>query len=865
MSAEGFDIREVKGLSEAEAGRRLRAEGPNELPQDRGAKQRLIAVAARVFGEPMFLLLIAGGVIYLLLGDRGQAVTLLGFVAVVMGLTIYQEGKTERALGALRDLASPRARVVRDGAEKRVPGWQVVRGDIIIISEGDRVPADAVLTVALNLLVDEAALTGESAPVRKTPYANKGLPGAMERPGGEGLPFVYSGTLAVAGFGVARVLAVGAATEMGKIGRALLRIKAERTPLQKKTDRLVGSLAAAGLSVCVMVAVLYGIARHYWLEGFLAGVTLAMAVLPEEFPMVLSVFLALGAWRMSRKNVLARRVPVVETLGAATVLCVDKTGTITANRMAVKKIYRPGDSASGVSFFDAEASAPGGPVPEEFHEIIEYAILASRKDPFDPMEKALRDAGGLWLVNTEHIHEDWTLVQEYPVSGKLLAMSRVWKADDRGDYIIAAKGAPEAVGDICHMDEEEGRRLAVQVDRMAGAGLRVIGVAGARSSRPAPPGGQHAFTFQFMGLIGLADPVRPGVDGALRECRGAGIRVLMITGDYPVTARMIAARIGLGGKEPRIVSGLDLERMDDWQLRRRISDVDIFCRMLPEHKLRIVNALKANGEVVAMTGDGVNDAPALKAADIGIAMGAHGTDVAREASGLVLLDDDFSSIVQGVRMGRRILDNLKKAAVYVLAIHVPIAGMALIPVILGMPLVFMPVHIVFLELIIDPACSVVFEAEPEERDVMARPPVRPPEETLLDRRRLFSSLLQGGGVLAAVLAVFLAAVFLGRPVPQARALGFTTLVIANLALIFSNRSRTRSFADSLRVKNRALWWVVGGAAIFLAAVLYEPSLRGAFRFGALAPGDIVVCLAAGAASVFSLDWLRKLKSALIRP
>ena len=855
MPAEGFDIRTVKGLSEGEAARRLESEGPNELPQDRGKKAtRLLRIAAGVFGEPMFLLLMAGGVIYLLLGDRGQAATLLGFVAVIIGLTIYQEGKTERALGALRDLASPRARVVRDGSEKRVPGWQVVRGDIIIISEGDRVPADAVLIAALNLLVDESSLTGESAPARKTPYTGNGsFPEAVERPGGEGLPFVYSGTLAVAGFGVARVLAIGAATEIGKIGRALRRIKPERTPLQKETDRLVGILAAAGLSVCALVAVLYGIARHDWLEGFLSGVTLAMAVLPEEFPMVLAVFLALGAWRMSRRNVLARRVPVVETLGGASVLCVDKTGTLTANRMAVKKIYRPGIKNP---LFDTEGSfTAGGPVPEEFHEVLEYAVLASRKDPFDPMEKALRDAGGLWLVNTEHIHEDWMLVQEYPVSAKLLAMSRVWKAEDQGDYIIAAKGAPEAIGDICHMDEEESRRLTEEVDAMAGAGLRVIGVAGARSARPAPPGGQHAFTFQFLGLIGLADPVRPGVDDALRECRAAGIKVLMITGDYAATARMIATRIGLGEKEPRIVSGLDLDKMDDWQLRHRISGVDIFCRMLPEQKLRIVNALKANGETVAMTGDGVNDAPALKAADIGIAMGGRGTDVAREASSLVLLDDDFSSIVQGVRMGRRILDNLRKAAVYVLAIHVPIAGMALIPVILGMPLVFLPVHIVFLEMIIDPACSVVFEAEPEERDVMARPPVRPREETLLPRRRLFSSLLQGSSVLAAVLGVFLAAAFFGRTTPEARALAFTTLVVANLALIFSNRSRTRGFMESLRVKNAALWWVVAGAALFLAAALWAPSLRAVFRFGALRPADILVCLAAGVASVFWLKWI----------
>ncbi len=845
MTSAGFDIRAVKGLSEAEAARRLKTEGPNELPQAR--RKNLLKIAAHVFGEPMFLLLIAGGAIYLLLGDRGQAAILLGFVAVIMGMTIYQEGKTERALEALRDLTSPRARVVRDGRERRIPGREVVSGDTIIISEGDRVPADAALIAAISLFVDEALLTGESAPVRKTPFSEDVLPVAVARPGGEGLPFVYSGTLAVGGFGVGRVLATGAAAEIGKIGLALRGIRAEKTPLQKKTDSMVRYLAAVGLSICALVAVLYGIARLDWLGGFLAGITLAMAVLPEEFPMVLTVFLALGAWRMSRRNVLTRRVPAVETLGGATVLCVDKTGTLTTNLMAVKKIYRPGSG-----FFDAESSA--GPIPEEFHEIIEYAVLASRKDPFDPMEKALREAGGLWLFNTEHLHEDWTLVKEYPVSGKLLAMSCVWKVDGESDYIIAAKGAPEAIGGICHMDEEESRELAAQIDRMAGEGYRVIGVARARAGQAALPDGQHAFDFQFLGLIGLADPVRPGVAAAIRMCGEAGIKVLMITGDYPVTARMIANRIGLGGEGPRIITGPELEGMDDWQLRRRISATDIFCRVLPEQKLRIVNALKANGETVAMTGDGVNDAPALKAANIGIAMGGRGTDVAREAASIVLLDDDFSSIVQGVRMGRRIFDNIRKATVYVLAIHVPIAGMALIPLVLGLPLVFLPVHIVFLELIIDPACSIIFEAEPEEQNVMARPPAR--EEALIGGRTLFISLLQGASVLGGVLAVFLVAVFSGRTHPEARAIGFTTLVIANLILILVNRSWTRSFAASLRVKNPALWWVAGSAAVFLAAVLFVPALRSVFRFGALGPADLMMCLGAGVISALWFEWFK---------
>ena len=836
-----LDISSIPGLSEAEAIQRLKLEGHNELPSSK--RRNVFAIALEVVREPMFLLLIAGGVIYLLLGDIREAVMLLSFVVVVMGITLYQERKTERALEALRDLSSPRALVIRDKTQKRISGREVVRDDIIVLAEGDRVPADASLISCTNLSVDESLLTGESVPVLKT-FCD-GMK-EMGRPGGDNIPFIFSGTLVVQGYGVAKVKATGVNTELGKIGKALQAIEPEETLLQKETGHLVRKLAIWGLSLCSLVVVGYGITRGNWLNGFLAGITLAMAMLPEEFPVVLTVFLALGAWRISQKRVLTRRVGAVETIGSASVLCVDKTGTLTLNKMTVTKIFASGKFCDVTNEHNA--------IPEDFHEVVEFGILASQMKPFDPMEKALSEIGKQALSDTEHLHENWTLVQEYPLSQNLLAMSRVWKSPDNMNYVIAAKGAPEAIADICHLSKEQLQGLSEKINSMAKEGLRIIGVAKAKFKQTDLPGEQHDFKFKFLGLIGLADPVRPCVAEAIRECYAAGIRVVMITGDYPVTAQNIAEQIGLKQTDG-IITGTELEKMDTSELQERIKTINIFARVVPEQKLHIVNAFKANGEVVAMTGDGVNDAPALKSAHIGIAMGERGTDVAREASSIVLLDDDFSSIVKAVRMGRRIFDNLKKAMTYILAIHVPIAGMSLLPVLFNWPLVLLPFHIVFLELIIDPACSIVFEAEPEEDLIMEKPP-RNLQEPLFNKRNITYSLLQGLSVLIIVLAVFIAAMYRGQGELDARTLSFTTLIIANIGLILTNRSRSRTILNTLRSPNTALWWVIAGAIFFLCMVLYIPVLRDMFHFSTLHPVDLAISLVAG---IISIIWFEGFK------
>ncbi len=841
------DQPDLRGLSQAEAQARLRVEGPNELPAT--GQRNILAIALEVLREPMFLLLVCAGAIYLLLGDVSDALMLLGFVFVVMGITIYQEHKTERVLEALRDLTSPRALVLRDSVEQRIAGREVVRGDILILAEGDRVAADAVLISCNDFAADESLLTGESVAVRKVAVADAKFiqthpHPTFPPPGGDDLPYVYSGTLVVQGHGVARVLATGPHTEIGKIGKALQELDSGTTPLQKEIGKLVRNLAIIGVLLSLLLMVIYSVVRGDWLHGLLSGITLAMSILPEEYPVVLAVFMAMGAWRISKHRVLTRRVPTVEALGSTTVLCVDKTGTLTLNRMVVQQLI-----AGDVSFV---ANTSDSPLPEAFHELVEFGILASETAPFDPMEKAIHALGSLCLSTTEHIHRDWVLAHEYSLSPELLALSHVWQARGRDEYVVAAKGAPEAVADLCHLNEQQLARLAEQVDTLATQGMRVLGVARA-SYRPSPHGRewpeiQHDFDFEFLGLIGLADPVRPTVTAALKECAAAGIRVVMITGDYSATAAAIAKQIGLDTGNGGIISGSELSQMDDATLRERIRLSNIYARMVPEQKLRLVNALKANGEIVAMTGDGVNDAPALKAAHIGIAMGARGTDVAREAAALVLLDDDFASIVHAVRLGRGIFDNLRKAMAYIFAVHIPIVGLSLIPLLLGWPPVFAPVHIVFLEMIINPACSIAFEAEPAERDVMQRPP-RNPQQPLFGKHILLLSLLQGVFVLLATLAVLGYTLHNGASETQARALTFSTLIVGNLGLILVNRSWQHTILRTLNRRNPALWWVISGAFGFLLLTLTLPFLREAFHFAPVTPYQLALCFAAGLCSV----------------
>ncbi len=833
------------GLSGTEAGLRLIREGPNALPLARG--HGLLAIA----WEPMFLLLVGAGGLYLAMGSLGDAAILLGFVFVVMGITIIQERRTERALDALRDLSSPRALVIRDGAQRRIPAGELVHGDLVMLAEGDRVPADGLLREATGLWVDESLLTGESVPVPKSASAEAQ---AMDHPGGDHLPSVFSGTLVTSGQGLAQVLATGQRSEIGSIGKALGQLKPERSRLQQETGRLVRIMTAIALALCAIVVVAYalihGADAASWKQGLLSGITLAMATIPEELPVILTVFLALGAWRISLHRVLTRRMPAIEDLGAATVLCTDKTGTLTRNQMSVARVVLDGQRS------DLDPP-PDGPPPArapEVQALLELAALASKVDPFDPMEGAIHVASRAAAPATGPQRPGWSVVREYPLTPGLLACTQVWDPGAGEPLLLAAKGAPEAIADLCGLPPMAGEALAHQVTILAGEGLRVLGVAEGRTTAERLPDDQADLDLEFRGLIALADPLRANVPAAVAECRSAGIRVLMITGDYPATAQSIARQAGIA--DPQVfISGAELSAMSDAELARRIGTVQVFARVAPEQKLRIVEALKANHEVVAMTGDGVNDAPALKAAQIGIAMGGRGTDVARESAALVLLDDDFASIVAAARMGRRIFDNIRKAVVFTIAVHVPIAGLSLLSVFMpGWPLLLLPVHIVFLELVIDPACSLVFEAEPAERDIMERPP-RNSRERLFSWQGAAMSLLQGFGVLAVCSGIFLAA-WDDQGAEAARAQTFTVLVAAIVGIIITNRSWSLPVFAILRIPNAAQWWVVLGAIGLLALVLTLPAVRAFFHFAPLHGPDLLLGLGA---LVLCVAWFEALK------
>lgn len=786
----------------------------------------MLRIALEVLREPMLALLLAGGIAYLLLGDLTEALILLGFATFSVAVTVIQETRTEHVLEALRDLSAPHALVIRDGARVHVPGREVVRDDLIVLEQGDRIAADAVLVEANDLQTDESLLTGESLPVGKIVAENDAALEAR-RPGGDDQPFVYAGSLVARGSGTARVLATGPRSEIGRIGQSLATLDTEAPRLRRETTRIVTWCAIGGGAVALLVVLLYGLLRGGWIEAALAGIAIGMSMLPEEFPVVLTVFLAMGAWRIGKVGVLTRRAAAIETLGSATVLCTDKTGTLTENRMSLGELWLP----TGETF----KIAPDVVAPESFHALIETAALASAPEPTDPMDIALHAARaavpGIAAINGSPVHA-------YALRPELLAMSNIW--DDAGTLSVSAKGAPEAIAGLCHLSSDALAAMTAAVEAMAVRGIRVLAVATATPPNRRWAETQTAYDYALTGLVGLADPIRASVPGAVAECRSAGIRVVMITGDYAATARSIATQAGIA--DANVLTGADLASLDDKQLAQRLKTVTVFARIMPEQKLRIVQAFKTAGEIVAMTGDGVNDAPSLKAAHIGIAMGKRGTDVAREAAAMVLLDDDFGSIVQSVRLGRRIYDNIREAMAFIFAVHVPIAGLALLPLFFGLPILFGPIHIALLEMVIDPVCALVFEAERDEDDIMVRPP-RDPAEPLFSLGMIAWSVFQGAVSFAMLATVFFVETAAAMPEGELRALIFFALIAEIMALILVNRSFSASLGDALVRHNAALRYVVVAVVAITALILFLPSAQTLLKFGSIAWTDMA--LAAG--------------------
>lgn len=795
------------GLTSTEATRRLREHGFNELPGHR--PRTLPRILRDVLGEPMFLLLLCAAAVYLVLGDTREALVLLASICIVIAITVMQERRTERTLLKLRDLSSPRAVVIRDGREQRIAGREVVPDDLVLLHEGDRVPADGRITGSSGFSVDESILTGESLPAAKSQADDP----------------VFSGTLVVSGSATILITATGVRSEIGRIGNALSLMVTEPTPLFLEVRALVRWVAIAGLILCALIAVVFALSRGDWLGGVLAGITIAMGVLPEEFPVILTVFLAMGAWRISRRGVLTRRMPAIETIGSVTVLAVDKTGTLTENRMKVAIVQGP-DAAADLR--KPAAACGAGEI-----EVIAVALAASEREPFDPMERAIHEAAGIHAPAVVSTLAQRRLVREYDLTPELLAVTHVWEHD--GYCEVAVKGAPETVFSLCHLSPAARNQWLESVKQLAAQGLRVLGVARGRWDQGPFPDSPAGFELGFLGLLCLADPVRSTVPPALAECTNAGIRVVMITGDHPGTALAIASQAGFdttGGT----LTGAELNGLPAEVLARRVATTNIYARTTPEHKLRLIQALRANGEIVAMTGDGVNDAPALKAAHVGVAMGSRGTDVAREAADLVLVNDDFASLVGAVRLGRRIYTNIQHAMRYLIAVHIVIAGAGLVPVLLGWPLLLFPLHVLFLEFIIDPACSLVFEADPEDESVMRRKP-RSPAARLFSSQSIRHSVVLGAVALLYVLAVYGFAVQ-WQTEHEARALAFIAMVIGNLLMILTARSDGENYVHTLARPNAMYWWITGLTLLALAVSVYLRPVADLFGFAA--PSSLAV-------------------------
>lgn len=827
-----------RGLTADEAATRLREEGPNLLPAPASRSQ--LRIVLEVLREPMLALLLAGGVAYMLLGSLAEALVLICFAGFSIVVTVVQESRTEHVLQSLRDLAAPRALVVRDGEPVRIPGRDVVRGDLLVIERGDRIAADATVIEATDLAADESLLTGESVPVTKRPLVPPEDVTSLV-PGGDGQPLVYSGTMVTRGQGFALVIATGPHSQIGRIGQSLTMLEMEAPGLRRQTLRIVQFSALGAAIITLAVVILFGLLRGGWLEAVLAGIAIGMSLLPEEFPVVLTVFLAMGAWRISRVGVLTRRAAAIETLGSATVLCADKTGTLTANRMTVTELWRP---ERGTLALSDDAGIEG------YEALLLTGALASATVPTDPMEAALHDVTAA-RVGTDH--RDWTLERSFGLTPELLAMSNAWDRGDSDGLVVAAKGAPEAIAELCRLSPADRDALAAAAREMAARGIRVLGVAQARVTQDQLGERQQDHPFALVGLIGLSDPLRADVPAAIAQCRSAGIRVMMITGDHAATARAIATEAGILGGD--VLTGPEIEAMSDDDLARRLPGVSVCARTMPAQKLRIVNALKAAGEVVAMTGDGVNDAPALKSANIGIAMGKRGTDVAREAASIVLVDDDFGAIVAAIRLGRRIYDNIRKAMGFIFAVHVPIAGLALLPLLTGLPILFGPIQIALLEMIIDPVCALFFEAEPEEHSIMDRHPRRP-DDALFAMPMVMRSVAQGAIAFLMLALLMVVVTHQGMPAPEVRALIFFALVSAVLALVLVNRAFSRSIVDALMRGNRVFRYIVSGIVAAGALITVSPAVRELLQFARLGVAELALALAIGALLLVTLEWTK---------
>lgn len=800
----------LNGLSSAEVKLKLEKYGFNELSFS--TKKNILDIFVEVMREPMFILLVISAVIYIFLGDYQEGLLLFSATIIIIFIAFYQFRKAENALAALKKLASPHALVIRDGIKQSIHGREVVPDDIVFLDEGDRVVADAILIEDHHLWMDEAILTGESMPVKKSTLLSPDNPSNS----------IYAGTLVVQGSGVIKIIATGDNSKFGKIGLALNDIKEDTTKLQVEMKALIKKLFLIGILVSIAVIIAFYFSRGELINAILNGIATSMAVLPEEFPVVLTVFLAIGAWRLSKIQVLTRKPSAIETLGAVTILCVDKTGTITMNSMEIAFIY------DGINIFGKGQMEEN---TSEIVELIQIASLAASANRANPMEKAVWNLmeSNPQLIDSYTFLDKKQVIHSYPLSNECPCITNIYASKETNEFYAFTKGAPEQVFKLCALDDVELEMHETMLNSMAGQSLRVIALATAVYNNHSYPADQSNLKLHFKGLIAFDDPIRPEVPVAMNECKAAGVKVKIITGDFPMTAKSIANQIGLD-KEGIIVTGPELDAMSEGMLLQKMNAITVFARVIPSQKLRIVNTLKMQNEVVAMTGDGVNDAPALKAAHIGIAMGKRGTEVAREAASLVLLDDNFASIVAAIRQGRKIFDNLQKAMGYIMAIHIPIIGLTLLPALNpSIPFILLPLHIICLELVIDPVSSIAFELESEEKNIMKRPP-RDTMTRFFGPQKIITSIIKGASLFLMVLIVLFIGKNNGLSDHAIRATSYAALVLGNIVLILNSLSKTRPFYAVFESKNWMALSILFFAVVLLFGAIRVPLLQSLFKF-----------------------------------
>lgn len=821
----------LRGLTDDEVLQSRKTHGSNalELEEDRVFWNTLKGVVT----EPMFLLLVAACTIYFITGSFKEGIIMAVSLFAVAGISLFQEWRSRTAIAALHKLSSARARIIRNDIKEYVLADDVVVGDVMAVEEGDLIAADAKLLEARDLSVNESMLTGESFAVFKSPTDNN---------------LLYRGTLVTSGNGLALVTAVGRSTVFGGIGRSVMEQAEVRTPLQDQVSSFVKTMVWIG-GVAFLVVVGFNWYRsHDLLQSFLQGLTLAMSILPEEIPVAFSTFQALGAFRLLRQQVIVKQPQQVEVLGAATVICADKTGTLTQNRMRIAAWY---DLVSGHSTLAAEDSIP--PL-----ELISHAMWSSETDPFDPMERAIHALYGKSVQRD--VRKEYEQIHEYPIGGTPPRMTHIFR-NAEGHTIIAVKGAPEGILAQSRLDENERSAITSVARSFAEKGFRVLGVGHAEWLEDKWPAAQEEFTYSFIGLIAFEDPPKENMKETILRLRDAGIRLKMITGDHPGTARAIASSIGLDHGTD-CLTGEQVRLMEHEDLKKAVRETAVFARMFPEAKLRVIEALKDDGEVVAMTGDGVNDAPALKAAHIGIAMGKRGSEVAKGAAALILADDDLTHMVGAIALGRKISENLRKAVRYIVSIHIPIIGIVTFPLLLqwSFTSIFTPVHVIFLELVMGPTCSIIYENEPMEPGTMSKPP-RPLGTGFLSLKQLSTSIIQGLVITAACLAMGWWALRSGQSQENVRTVIFLTLLFSNMSLTFVNRSFRESIFHTIRYRN---WMVVAITFVniaFILALLLLPWLRDLFSLATPGPKTALYCVAAALAGTLWLEFFKgKLKN-----